>query len=141
MNNSKNIRKACGKSGISAALEEYLETIYLLSMSNAAVRVTDISNTLCISKPSANRAVNTLMLGGYVTHEPYGDVFLTEKGRNIAQDIYERHLLIKRFLTEVLGINEKDAQREAASIEHSLSQSTVDKLSEFINSYSARRAV
>ena len=45
---------------ISSALEDYLESIYEISKQKTSVRITDIALALKISKPSVNRAVNTL---------------------------------------------------------------------------------
>ena len=87
---------------ISEALEDYLEAIYLFSRKKSSVRITDIAIHLGISKPSVNRAVNTLKKQGYVSHEPYGDVILTEKGRALGYDLYDRHRMIKKFLINVL---------------------------------------
>ena len=45
---------------LSASLEDYLKEIYLLNLEGQEVRVTDIARSLGISKPSVNRAMNTL---------------------------------------------------------------------------------
>lgn len=126
-----------GTSAISAALEDYLSAIYILSEENPAVRITDVAKHLGISKPSANRAVNSLKTRGYVFHEPYGDILLTDKGRDHANAMSSRHKLIKKFLVDVLGVDTDDAERESCMIEHSVSQSTVDKIASFVSSYSA----
>lgn len=117
---------------ISEALEDYLEAIYLFSRKQSSVRITDIAIHLGISKPSVNRAVNTLKKQGYVSHEPYGDVILTEKGRALGYDLYDRHRMIKKFLINVLHLSVDEAEKEACQIEHNISQSTVDKMVSFM---------
>lgn len=117
---------------ISEALEDYLEAIYLFSRKKSSVRITDIAIHLGISKPSVNRAVNTLKKQGYVSHEPYGDVILTEKGRALGYDLYDRHRMIKKFLINVLHLSVDEAEKEACQIEHNISQSTVDKMVRFM---------
>ncbi|MCI5604521.1 MAG: metal-dependent transcriptional regulator [Clostridia bacterium] len=117
---------------ISEALEDYLEAIYLFSRKKSSVRITDIAIHLGISKPSVNRAVNTLKKQGYVSHEPYGDVILTEKGRALGYDLYDRHRMIKKFLINVLHLSVDEAEKEACQIEHNISQSTVDKMVSFM---------
>lgn len=117
---------------ISEALEDYLETIYIFSLQQPSVRITDISLSLGISKPSVNRAVNTLKSKGLVSHKPYGDVLLTESGRERGQFLYNRRNLIKRFLTDVLELTHDDAEREACQLEHNISDSTVDKMASFM---------
>lgn len=117
---------------ISNALGYYLEAIYFLSLKKSVVRITDISIHLGISKPSVNRAVNALKSHGLVSHEPYGDIVLTEKGQNLGSSMYGRHKQIRRFLMNVLKMSEEDAENEAYNIEHNISQNTVDKMVSFM---------
>ncbi len=120
-----------GKS-VTASLEDYLEAIYFLN-NDEGVRVTDIATELSISKPSVNRAINTLKAQGLVTHEHYGSLFLTEEGLDIAKKIAKRHFMLKKFLTQILEVDEKTAEEEACLIEHCLSADTVEKLEKFMN--------
>ena len=117
---------------ISSALEDYLESIYEISKQKTSVRITDIALALKISKPSVNRAVNTLKKQGLVSHEPYGDIILTEKGFELGEAVYHRHTTIKKFLVNVLHIPEDDAEKEACQIEHNISQNTVEKMKSFM---------
>ena len=115
---------------VSGALGDYLEAIYELSGDKSYVRVTDISVYLNISKPSVNRAVNTLRAQGLVEHKPYGDISLTEKGREVGAEIYKRHRIVKRFLMNILDIPSDMAEREANYIERGVSRYTIDKMAE-----------
>ncbi|MCH5209778.1 MAG: metal-dependent transcriptional regulator [Oscillospiraceae bacterium] len=117
---------------ISSALEDYLEAIYEVSRLKSNVRITDIALRLGISKPSVNRAVNTLKSHGLVTHEPYGDIVLTERGREIGRSVNNRHRMIKKFLINVLHLNEAEAEKEACCIEHNISQNTVEKMRSYM---------
>ena len=47
--------------------EMYLETIYILSQKNSAVRSIDVGEYMGFSKPSVSRAVGILKEGGYLT--------------------------------------------------------------------------
>ncbi|MBQ7574714.1 MAG: metal-dependent transcriptional regulator [Clostridia bacterium] len=117
---------------ISNTMDTYLETIYILSEEKPFVRTTDISNYLNISKPSVNRAINTLKENGYVTHENYGDIFLTDAGRKIGYEVFKRHHIIKKFLVCVLHIPMEQADKEAISIEHGIGDNTVYKMSQYL---------
>lgn len=117
---------------LSGALADYLEAIYMLSHTQSNVRITDIALRMGISKPSANRAVNSLKRQGLVSHEPYGDITLTEKGKSIGESVNRRHGMIKNFLINVLSVKEDDAENEARRIEHNISQNTVDKMESFM---------
>ena len=117
---------------ISHTSRDYLESIYEISKQKTSVRITDIALALKISKPSVNRAVNTLKKQGLVSHEPYGDIILTEKGFELGEAVYHRHTMIKKFLVNVLHIPEDDAEKEACQIEHNISQNTVEKMKSFM---------
>ena len=117
-------------SPISGALSDYLEAIYVLSNDKPNVRITDISVYLNISKPSVNRAVNTLRKQGLAEHKPYGDITLTDKGIEVGAAIYERNGIVRRFLTDVLNIPDETAKREANHIERGVSRNTIDKMAE-----------
>ena len=45
---------------LSSSQEDYLKEIYLMYMRGQEIRVTDIAVTLGISKPSVNKAINSL---------------------------------------------------------------------------------
>ena len=117
----------------SSSLEDYLEAILNLSGSvGASVRVTDLSDQLGVSKPSASVAVKRLAEAGWVAHERYGDIKLTSDGRQRAQDVAGRHDLLLRFLRDVLGVEEAIAERDACRLEHDLSPETVSCLTRFV---------
>ena len=118
---------------ISEALEYYLEAIYVLSADKPAVRITDIAMYLGISKPSVNRAVNSLKNAGLVEHEPYGDISLTECGCVMGKNCLTKHRSITRFFVEVLNLDDAAAESEACKIEHSLSQKTVERMIDYMN--------
>lgn len=120
------------KEYISKALEEYLEAIYTLSQKQGSVRITDIALYLGISKPSVNRAVNSLKSRGFVSHEPYGDIHLTEKGTAAGGSLTGRHDIIRKFLISVLELNDEDAKNESRRMAHIISPETVEKMTKFM---------
>lgn len=120
------------ENSVSASLEDYLEAIYFLNGQTEDVRVTDLAAELGISKPSVNRAVNTLKDRGYVEHEYYGGLRLTREGLDIAMAVAKRHFMLKRFFTDMLGVDEAVAEKEACAVEHSISHETIEKLEGFM---------
>ena len=108
--------------------ENYLETILLLEMRNGTVRAVDIANELGYSKPSVTRAMGVLKTAGLVDQELYGTIQLTEAGRKRANEIYDRHVLIKEFLMTVLSLDARTAETDACRIEHIVSQTTIDRI-------------
>lgn len=117
---------------MTSSLEDYLEAVFVLSKQKGNVRLTDIAEHLGVSKPSVNRAVNTLTQNGFLEHVTYGDIIITPAGESYAANVLRRHKLIKQFLISELGVDEKIAERDACQMEHVMSPVTIDKLYEYL---------
>ena len=111
--------------------EMYLETILVLSKSGKNVRSIDIVEYMGYSKPSVSRAVGLLKNGEYITVDPDGFITLTDAGREIAEKIYERHMIITKFLME-LGVDSKVASDDACRIEHHISDESFSAIKRHI---------
>ena len=107
--------------------EMYLETIFLLKNRFGYVRSIDIAKELGYSKPSVSRAVSLLRENDYICLDPNGMILLTDKGLEIAQNIYDRHRCLTMFL-ESLGISKETAQEDACRIEHVISDETFNAI-------------
>ena len=112
---------------LSESLENYLETIYLLSL-EGDVRLTDIGAKLNVSKPSVHKALHALEDEKLITHVHYGAILLTEEGLKAAKSVLFRHTSIKKFLVEKLKVSEKTAEEDACRMEHVMSPETIKKL-------------
>lgn len=117
---------------LSSSLEQYLNTIYKLDKENAGVRVTDISESLEVKKSSTNKALNILKDEGLINYEKYKNITLTEQGIAMAKHINKRNTLFKKFLVEILDVNENLATTEAESLAHCISCHTTAKLERYI---------
>jgi DtxR family Mn-dependent transcriptional regulator len=120
------------KNGLSSSMEDYLREIYVLTQKNDEVRVTDIAQLLGISKPSVNRAMNTLKEQGYIEHEHYGTIKLTKAGAEAGKSVYDTYKIVYKFLTDVLEVRPSDAEEEAHLLEHDISKGTRKKLKKFM---------
>ena len=107
--------------------EMYLETILILSRENNIVRSIDVAEYMGFSKPSVSRAMSKLKEGEYILIDGEGHIALTEKGRRIAETIYERHNVLSEFFMS-LGVNKETAIDDACRIEHYISQETFDAI-------------
>jgi len=103
------------------SVENYLETILVLSVDKKRVRSVDIANEMGYSKPSISIAMKNLKLSGYIEVGTNGDITLTDTGREIAQKIYDRHTLISEWLI-FLGVNKETAVKDACKMEHGISE-------------------
>ena len=107
--------------------EMYLETIYVLSQKLPAVRSIDVAEALNYSRPSVSRAVGLLKNDGYLTMDSDSFLVLTEKGREVAEKIYERHTILTQALM-ALGVDPETAAEDACKIEHDISDRTLDAI-------------
>ena len=105
--------------------EMYLETILILTNRTHAVRSIDIAAEMGYSKPSVSRAIHKLRADECILMDPEGYITMTEKGRAIAEKIYERHTVLSALLKD-LGVNEKTAADDACKIEHVISDETFE---------------
>lgn len=100
--------------------EDYLETILILQNRNGEVRSVDIATEMDFSKPSVSVAMKNLRGQECITVDKNGYITLTDKGRGIAEKVYERHILFTNWLTS-MGVPEEIAAADACRIEHCLS--------------------
>ena len=107
--------------------EDYLKTILVLHKKMGMVRSVDVARHLEVSKPSVCHAVATLREGGFLTMDSDYFLHLTDVGREVAEQIYEKH----RFFTDRLieaGVDPETAERDACRMEHVISQESFEHL-------------
>ena len=112
--------------------EMYLETILILSKQQKEVRSIDISRMMNFSKPSVSRAVNKLKDFNYIYIDTNGLITLTEKGKELANNIYDKHIALTNVLKAV-GVDEKRASEDACRIEHVISDESFLALRKYFN--------
>ena len=102
------------------SVEDYLETILILSRQLANVRSIDIANELHYSKPSVSIAMKNLRQRNYITVSEDGFIRLTEEGLALAETVYERHSILSDWLIR-LGVAPETAIADACRMEHDIS--------------------
>lgn len=107
--------------------ENYLESILILRNEKGRVRSIDIVNHLGFSKPSVSIAMKQLEENCYITRDEDGHIFLTDTGKKIAEETYERHVFLTDLFTRC-GVSEETAREDACKIEHHLSDETFECL-------------
>ena len=112
--------------------EMYLETILLLSYSNAKVRSIDVAAALKVSKPSVSRAMGVLKGEEYITIDDKGYISLTTEGRRVAENVYERHTVLSEALMQI-GVDEDTAAEDACKMEHVISEASFEAIKQHMN--------
>ena len=118
---------------IHESAENYLETILILEKRNGAVRSIDIANELEYTKPSVSVAMKQLRLGEYIDMDKSGYIALREKGRAIAERMYERHTMLTGWL-KMLGVSDDVASEDACKIEHVISSESFEAIKSYVES-------
>lgn len=122
----------------SESIEDYLEVIYSLYPGEEHVHLVDIAKKLNVKKPSVTSALNILKEKDLIVYEKYKPVTLTEKGEALAIKIQEKHDLLKKFFTEILGVESSKANNIACKIEHLIDEEIASKLASFIKAQEAK---
>lgn len=119
---------------IRKSAEDYLKTILILSHRNRLVRSIDIARELDFSKASISIAMKKLREAECIKVGDDGYITLTDKGRSIAEAIYECHTLLTDWLT-ALGVDRKIAAQDACRIEHVISRESFEAIKNFSTQY------
>ena len=112
---------------VSEAIENYLETIYILSQRQNEVHAIDICTYLSYSRPTVSIVLRQMRENGLVTVNEDNHIHLTDEGLAIASRIYERHTVLSDMLMS-LGVKQETALRDACKIEHDLSDETFEAI-------------
>ncbi len=117
---------------LTPVMEDYLEAIFDLAREKKVVRVKDIARRLDVKMPTVTSMLKTLGKRGLVHYEKYEYVELTGEGLTIGREMRRRHEILYRFLTGILKIDSRMADEEACKMEHTLSQATLESLTDFM---------
>ncbi len=109
--------------------EDYVELIGDLIAQRGEARLTDIAERLGVAQATASKVIARLRRDGLVENARYRSIFLTERGREIADASRERHRIVFEFL-RALGLEEAIAHADSEGIEHHVSEATLLKLKE-----------
>ncbi len=106
---------------LSATVEEYLETIYNMSMEDEVVIGARLAEKFRVAPPSVTEMLKRLTRDGYIEMNAKRHVILTETGKQAAEAVLRRHRLTERFLVDMLGMQWHQVHEEACRLEHFIS--------------------
>jgi len=128
MSNAKSI------SNLTRALQDYLKAIYIIQTieGQKVVRVRDIANLLSVKMSSVTDALKKLHNIGLIEYSKRNYVDLTDEGRRIASQLYNRWRIIYEFLKNILMLDDATAKRDACKLEHVLSEKTYNAIKAYL---------
>ena len=122
---------------VNESSEDYLETILILSERLSAVRSVDIANEMGFRKSSVSVAMKNLRERDHISVSEEGFIRLTDKGREIAEMIYERHKFLSSWLMG-MGVPREIALEDACRMEHVVSRESFQAIKEFVKAQEAK---
>ena len=112
--------------------EDFVEALLMLEEKGEPLETTRVAKLLNISKPAVHQMGHILIDRGLITREDYGDMYLTDAGRELAKRVLNRHRVIHTYLIS-LGVDEKTAEEDCCRIEHIISEETFQAIVRELN--------
>lgn len=110
---------------LTESLEDYLEAIAELIAVEGHAHAKEIAAKLNVKMPSVTGALRQLEKMGCIVYNTHYPVQLTEKGREIAEDVIHHHGVLKKFFSEILGLPLEKASETACRLEHLIDCDTI----------------
>lgn len=117
---------------LTAPVEDYLKAIYAFERDGHSAATNDIAQRLSIAPASVSGMVQRLAEQGLVAYERYRGVRLTAAGRRAALRTLRRHRVIEAYLVQALGYGWDSVHDEAERLEHSASDTLIDRMASAI---------
>ncbi len=117
---------------LSHILENYIEIIFEEEMNEGAARASSIADKAEVSRSTITSALKNLKDLGYIDYSPYSLIRLTEKGKELGIDLSQRHTIYKDFFSEILKINDKEADEVACALEHVVPLPVTKRMGQFL---------
>ena len=124
------MRAQAGEPHHSQILEDYVLTIYRMTMAGEQVRGARLAERLGVAPPTVTEALARLRRDDLVgVGQP---VRLTDAGLQLARTLVSRHRLAERFLVDTLGFGWDEVHEEAHRLEHAMSARVTERLAEHL---------
>lgn len=111
--------------------EDYVEMIDDLIAEHGEARAADLADRFGVSPGTVARTIQRLARDGFVESQPYRSIFLTARGKKLAEDVRSRHRLVFDFLVAI-GVRPEAAEVDAEGIEHHVGNETLQAFRQFL---------
>lgn len=89
---------------------------------------TEMAEQLGVTASTVSANLKKLARDGYIDYEPYGQIVLTDVGRQIGVEIVRRHRIVESYLVEALGLTWDQVHDEADRLEHAVSDLVLERM-------------
>jgi DtxR family Mn-dependent transcriptional regulator len=111
-----------------AAVEDYLKSIYELSVRSERVTPSAVAQAQGVSVAAVTKMVRRLRELRLVRYERSAGIELTPAGRRVALEMIRHHRLIELYLKEALGYTWDCVDEEAEKLEHVISEEFEERI-------------
>ena len=120
------------KTEVTHAIEDYLKTIYELTVSQERASTNQIADSLDIKPASVTGMVKKLAMSEppLVDYQKHRGVALTHDGERVALETIRHHRLLETFLHETLGFEWDTVHEEADRLEHVISEEFEERIAQ-----------
>ncbi len=110
---------------LTESLEDYIEAIAELTEAEGHAHTKRIADRLNVKMPSVTGAIRQLKKLNYIIYNTHCPVILTPEGKAIADNVIHRHQVLKKFFSDVLGMQLRKASDTACHLEHVVDADTI----------------
>ena len=103
-------------------------------------RIADLAERLKITKGTVTATVQKLVDQGFLNHERYGALHLTDSGRRKGLVVFRRHEGLRAFFHELLGLDREKSSEMACCMEHYVDTITEERLYALLEYFRRARA-
>lgn len=118
--------------------QRYLDEIYNISRKKRGGWVSnkELADKLSVKPASVSGMLEKLSRKKYIVWEPRRSIRLTPKGKKIAEQLNEIHMLLHEFFVKVLKISDKDVvENLSCEIEHHITDEVKESFRLFLSKY------
>ena len=113
--------------------EDYLSAIYKYREVDGSIKANIIAEKLSVSNAAVTDMLKKLSKDGYVDYKRYKEIKLSKDGEEYAKNMVRRHRIWEVFLNQVVGIPWDEVHEEAHNLEHSASDSLINRMEEMLD--------
>ena len=113
--------------------EDYLSAIYKYREVDGTIKANIIAEKLSVSNAAVTDMLKKLSKDGYVDYKRYKEIKLSKDGEEYAKNMVRRHRIWEVFLNQVVGIPWDEVHEEAHNLEHSASDSLINRMEEMLD--------
>jgi len=116
---------------ISATIEDYLASIYILERDNEPVQGVRLAELLDVSPPTVTNTLKRMVRDGLISIDEKKSVHLTGNGLEKAKIVMRRHMLAEWMLSRLVSWSK--VHKEAHLLEHAITEEVENALDENLN--------